>query len=83
MIDTATGRVRKRLIVSRVKFARLSQEQIEWYISTGEPFHAAGAYSIQGKGRAFIERVDGCLTNIIGVSIPVVFGMLEKMDCRL
>ncbi len=81
MLDTMTGKVQKRLVISKVKCSSLTPKQIDWYIATGEPFHAAGAYSIQGKGRALIESVDGCLTNIIGVSIPVVFGMLKK--CRV
>lgn len=83
MLDTKTGRVQKRLVVSKVKCSSLTPKQINWYIATGEPFHAAGAYSIQGKGRALIESVDGCLTNIIGVSIPVVTGMLKKCGAIL
>lgn len=82
VIDAGTGRALKKLIVSRVKFARLSPAQISWYIKTGEPMHAAGAYSIQGRGRALIESVDGCLTNIIGISIPALMKMLKVITVR-
>lgn len=78
-VDSVSGKIAKKLVVSRVKFASLSAKQILWYISTGEPLRAAGAYSIQGKGRALIESVSGCLTNVIGISIPVVHGLLKKL----
>lgn len=77
VIDSANGRTIKRLVASRVKFAKLNSRQIDWYISTGEPFTVAGAYSIQGKGRALIESVGGCFTSIIGISIPAFAKMLK------
>lgn len=80
VLDAKTGKIIKKLIVSRVKFAKLLPSQINWYIKTGEPMKAAGAYSIQGKGRALIEAVDGCVTNVIGLSIPVITRMLKRVN---
>lgn len=79
VLDIKTGKALTKLMVSRVKFAKLSRRMIKWYISTGEPMKAAGAYSIQGKGRALIESVGGCFTNVIGISIPVVMKMLARL----
>ena len=42
-----------------VWFAELSEKEIDWYISTGEPFGKAGSYAIQGKGGLFVEKIDG------------------------
>lgn len=79
IMNAATGKVLKKLVVTKVKFAKLSNGTIDWYISTGEPMHAAGAYSIQSKGRALIESVDGCFTNVIGISIPIAVKMLKTL----
>ena len=82
VIDTLLGKTLKKLVVSKVKFVKLSEEDINRYISTGEPLRAAGAYAIQGKGMALIESVNGCLTNIIGISIPALIDMLKKLNHR-
>lgn len=79
VMDAQSGKIIKKLVVTKVKFAKLSREIIEWYISTGEPFRAAGAYSIQNKGRALVESVDGCFTNVIGVSVPLVLKILREL----
>lgn len=79
VLDSRSGRYLRKLVVSKVKFARLSKDQINWYVGTGEPLRVAGAYSIQWSGRTLIESVDGCYTNIIGVSVPVLMKMLKSI----
>lgn len=74
--DDKAGKIDVRGLCTKVKFSKLSDEMIDWYISTGEPMERAGSYAIQGKGRALVESVDGCFTNVIGLSLPVVFEML-------
>jgi septum formation protein len=78
--DSSTEKTLRSVVVSRVKFARLSGEMINWYVGTGEPMRAAGAYSIQGKGMALVESLNGCLTNVIGVSITVLAGLLKRLN---
>jgi septum formation protein len=80
VLDSKSGRYLRKLVVSKVRFARLSKEQIDWYVATGEPLRVAGAYSIQWSGRTLIESVDGCYTNIIGVSVPVLIQMLKIIN---
>jgi len=77
-VDTKSGRVISKVVISRVKFANLSNDAIEWYVSTGEPTHAAGAYSIQGLGLLLTEKIDGCFSNIIGISTSLVLEVLKK-----
>lgn len=52
---------------TRVLFRELSGEEIEAYVSTGEPMDKAGAYGIQGYGCVLVERVDGCYFNVMGL----------------
>lgn len=54
---------------SRVQFAPLTEVQIQAYVRTGEPMDKAGAYGIQGRASAFIERVEGCYFNIVGLPL--------------
>lgn len=79
VMDASSGRILKKLVTTRVRFKKLSQKMIDWYISTGEPTHAAGAYSIQNKGRKLIDSLDGCFTNVVGISIPTVMKMLKTL----
>jgi len=79
VIDTIRNKTIKKLVVSKVRFTKLSEDMIDWYVSTGEPLRVAGAYAIQWKGMALIEAVNGCFTNVIGISIPVLMGMLKKL----
>lgn len=71
------GRVRELFAVtSWVRFRRLSQGEIEEYVATGEPLDKAGAYAAQGRGRELIERIEGSVSNVIG--LPV-----EELQVRL
>ena len=51
---------------TEVKFAAMTAEEIQWYISTGEPLDKAGAYAVQGKGAVFVEWVRGSYSNEVG-----------------
>lgn len=52
-----------------VEFYPLFDEDIEWYVATGEPFDKAGAYGIQGKGAYLVKRIDGDFYNVMGLPI--------------
>lgn len=61
----------------------LSQSQINWYIQTGEPLDKAGAYGIQGIGACFIDKIDGCYFNVVGMSLPLLNQMVAQMGYQL
>lgn len=65
---------------TRVHFVKLSNRQIDDYIATGEPFDKAGAYGIQGVGGRFIDRIDGCYFNVMGLPISRVWSMLRRLS---
>lgn len=62
---------------SRVSFRVISEKEIGDYVSTGEPRDKAGAYAIQGRGGQFVEKVDGLVSNVIGLPIEVILPHLN------
>ena len=72
------GESRVAYETTRVRFAEMSQNEIDWYISTGEPFGKAGAYGIQGKAALFIEEIQGDYFNIMGLPIRLVYELAEN-----
>jgi len=65
-ITNGTDRILSALETTRVKFADMSDEEIQDYISTGEPFDKAGGYGIQGRASIHIERIEGDYFNVVG-----------------
>ena len=70
------GREAVRSVTTAVRFRPLSDADIDAYIATGEPFGKAGAYAIQGAGGALVRRVDGSVTNVIGLPLAETLELL-------
>src|SRR5882672_1519040 len=66
--------------VSRVTFAPMSPEEIDWYVATGEGMDKAGAYALQGIGALFIESIAGSYTNVIGLPLERLYPHLRRLD---
>ena len=64
---------------TRVRFVEMSDAEIDWYITTGEPTGKAGAYAIQGKAALFIEQIEGDYFNIVGLPIRLVYKMSDML----
>jgi septum formation protein len=62
-----------------VQFKDLTNDEIDWYIQTGEPFDKAGAYAIQGLGTFLVRRINGSYTNVVGLPVCEVIETLIKM----
>jgi septum formation protein len=69
--------------VSKVFFRELSDEEINFYIATGEPLDKAGSYGIQGRGALLVKRVEGCYYNIVGLPLTRLYLMLKKYGVDL
>jgi nucleoside triphosphate pyrophosphatase len=74
------GREATSAVVSRVTMRDYGDEEMAGYVATGEPFDKAGAYAVQGLGSRLVARVDGCLTNVIGLPITTTRHLLESLD---
>ena len=64
------------LVTTEVTFVALTDEMIDWYLATGEANGKAGAYGIQGAAGAFVERVNGSVTNVIGLPLAETLAAL-------
>jgi septum formation protein len=77
----AKGRERQRAAeVTFVRFATLSDEEIDAYVATGEPLDKAGAYAIQGRAGRWVPRIHGCYFNVVGLPLALVSSMIEAMQ---
>lgn len=72
--------VREQIVSSAVTFCSVSDELLEWYLSTGESIGKAGGYAIQGLAAAFVTRVDGSLTTVIGLPTLETLQLLREVS---
>ncbi len=71
------GESRVAYETTRVGFAEMSEQEIDWYISTGEARGKAGAYGIQGAAGLFIKEIQGDYFNIVGLPIRLVYELIK------
>ena len=72
-----SNRCRVAVEQTKVRFRAISEQEIETYVSSGEPLDKAGAYAIQGGAREFVERIEGCYFNVVGLPVARVYSMLR------
>ena len=70
---------RSDLESTEVEFAKMSSQEIEEYVATGEPMDKAGAYAIQGRAGQFVERIDGCYFNVVGLPLARLVRNLKAL----
>jgi septum formation protein len=75
-----TGRQAEGVGATVVHFADISDEEIEAYVATDEPLNVAGAFTLDGRGAAFVDRIEGDPGNVIGLSLPLLRKLLAEMD---
>ncbi len=78
VLNAATGHVTAGVEQTSVAFVPLAQEWVSRYVSTGEPMDKAGAYAVQGLGSVFIERVEGCYFNVVGLPLALLAYLLRQ-----
>jgi len=69
--------------ITQVVFSPLSDDEIAQYVQTGEPMDKAGAYAIQGIASRWVERIEGCYFNVVGLPLPRVYRMLKAAQAAM
>lgn len=77
--EPAGRAARVDVVATRVRFRSLSDDRIDAYIATGEPFDKAGAYGIQGHASAFVEEIRGDYYNVVGLPVARVRALLVPL----
>lgn len=83
VIDVATGATAGDVAATQVHFGRPSDREIDAYVATGEPMRVAGAFTIDGRGSAFVDGVTGDPGAVIGVSLPLLRRLLAEVDVEV
>jgi septum formation protein len=76
LTDLVSGKDAEEVGATVVHFADLTDDEIAAYVASGEPLHVAGAFTIDGRGGAFVERIEGDAGNVIGLSLPLLRRLL-------
>lgn len=80
LVEAPPGREETAAVTTRVTMAAATREEIAAYVATGEPFDKAGGYAVQGLGARLVARIDGCLTNVVGLPVETTRRLLERWD---
>lgn len=79
LINTLSGKILKESVITTVKFSKLNDLEIYNYIESNEPMDKAGAYGIQGFGGTFVESINGCYYNVVGLPLNKLKSMLKQI----
>lgn len=82
IIDAFTKDTLVDYVSTEVTMKKLSEAQIAGYVITKEPLDKAGGLCIQGRGAQFIEKINGCYTNVVGLPLAKVTDMLAKLPSK-
>jgi septum formation protein len=74
-----SGGIESHVERTTVWFKEISDEDVRWYVATGEPMGKAGAYAIQGLASRFIPRIDGSYSNVVGLPVATLVRILEEI----
>lgn len=83
VVAVESARVVAAVAGAEVHFGQVSDEEIEAYVATGEPLAVAGAFTIDGYGSPFIERIDGDPGTVIGLSLPLLRQLLSELGISI
>lgn len=83
LIDRRQKQKLIRCGITTVYFAPISNEAIEAYVKSGEPLKCSGCFALEGKGGLFVEKIEGCHSNVIGLSLPLLHKMLGELRYKI
>jgi len=83
LIDLTQNRCLTQTGLTRVYFADVDDQTIRAYVESGEPLNCAGAFALEGKGGLLIDKIEGCPSNVIGLSLPLLRSLLQRLGYGL
>jgi septum formation protein len=83
LVDGSSQRSTHGVARTTVDIVTITDEDITWYVATGEPMDKAGAYAIQGLGALFVEGIEGNYTNVVGLPIPLTRSLFRELGFDL
>jgi septum formation protein len=83
LLDTATGAEAAATDTALVRFGSPTEREIDAYVTTGEPLHVAGGFTLEGFGAPWIDGIDGNYGTITGLSLPVLRHLLRQVGVEL
>lgn len=83
ILDKETSRIITDYEETIVYFRELDEEEIENYVQSGEPLGKAGAYAIQGRAAVFVQRIEGCFYNVVGLPLYRLHMLLKKIGIKV
>ena len=83
LVNPEAGSLKVAHEVTEVRFAEMSEDEISWYVASGEPMDKAGAYAIQGQGARFVKEIRGDYFNIVGLPVRLVYELVGGALARL
>jgi septum formation protein len=78
LLGPGAAAIRLATVTTRVRFAALEADEIATYVASGEPLQCAGGFALEGRGGALVEQLDGCVSNVIGLSLPLLRRWLKE-----
>ncbi len=78
IVDKPSGEMLSEFEKTLVSFRKLEKEEISQYVKSGSPFDKAGGYGIQDQGALFVEKIDGCFYNVMGLPVTKLYQALGK-----
>lgn len=79
LYDAATRREVADYDKTLVRFAQMTEREIDWYVKTGEPMDKAGSYGIQGLGGLFVDEIAGNYYNVVGLPLPLLYRLARRL----
>ena len=83
VVDASSKREEVDVVETLVTFQSLADEEIARYVASGEPLGKAGAYAVQERGALFVEEIDGCFYNVVGLPLARLNSLIKRYEVFL
>ena len=83
LIGRPEGRILTHVESTRVVIRELRTGEIDWYVDSGEPYDKAGGYGIQGRAAVFVDSLEGCYFNVVGLPLAALWQLLGSFGIRI